>query len=316
MHCALNQFLRHSLPQLSAGILLASALQQSLHSESVTRIPAELRSARELPAFYTKMIDADGILILSSDKSEDAALVEAKYLIVNVLRSAPKLREALVDSGLRVTVMAADEYTSDVPEYQDLKPKDYWDRRARGLGGTPEIPVTSCGEENLLHYPGDPYEGENILLHEFSHSVHLVGMAKLDPDFDTRLSHVYESAKKSGLWEGTYAMENREEYFAEGAQSWFNCNAPPGKVHGEVRTREVLRDYDPELAKLIIEAFGKNSWRYTAPGLRWGQGNHKELTWPADKRFAWPDSIKDVDLGRISKANSVRRSSSTQGSVE
>ena len=34
--------------------------------------------------------------------------------------------------------------------------KEYWDRRARGLGGNP----TTCAEENLLGYPGTRYYAE------------------------------------------------------------------------------------------------------------------------------------------------------------
>jgi hypothetical protein len=203
-----------------------------------------------------------------------------------------------------------------VPEYQDLQPKDYWDRRARGLGGTLDNPITSCGEENLLQYEGDPYAGENILLHEFSHSVHLIGMAKLDSGFDARLRHAYEAAKQNGLWEGTYAATNHEEYFAEGSQSWFNCNAPPGKEHNEVRTRKALREYDPTLAKLLAEVYGDNSWRYSAPNARSDRGSPGELTWPADKRFVWPASIKNLDLERVSRTSDIQRSSGERRPAE
>ena len=49
-------------------------------------------------------------------------------------------------------------------------------------------PYCSCGEENLLAYPGDPYAAENILIHEFAHNIHLRGMVNVDATFDTRLS--------------------------------------------------------------------------------------------------------------------------------
>lgn len=54
--------------------------------------------------------------------------------------------------------MAQDEMTTDVPEHCDLRPKDYWDRRARRLGATDARPAVSCGEENLLCLPGDLWE--------------------------------------------------------------------------------------------------------------------------------------------------------------
>ncbi|MEN8802946.1 MAG: hypothetical protein ABF297_13325, partial [Thiogranum sp.] len=82
----------------------------------------------------------------------------------------------------------------------------------------------TCGEENLLGYPGDPYADENILIHEFAHNIHLRGMANIDPTFDTRLQKAYEKAMAAGLWKNKYAATNRFEYFAEGVQSWFGNN--------------------------------------------------------------------------------------------
>ena len=61
--------------------------------------------------------------------------------------------DAMADQKVRLVVMAWNEFTTDVPEHADLEPAVYWDRRARGLGATPEAPV-SCAEENLLAYPG------------------------------------------------------------------------------------------------------------------------------------------------------------------
>ena len=46
----------------------------------------------------------------------------------------------------------------------------------RGLGGTLAVPVTSCGEENLMAIDADPhYRDESILVHEFGHTVMEVG---------------------------------------------------------------------------------------------------------------------------------------------
>ena len=74
------------------------------------------------------------------------------------------MREAMVAGGSRMIVIGHAEFTTDIPEYADFEPKDYWDRRARGLGGSATDPVCSCAEENLLAFPGDPYHAENILI--------------------------------------------------------------------------------------------------------------------------------------------------------
>ncbi len=228
-----------------------------------------------LHPFYKKYTDANGIPVISSAKVSDAALVHAADLIDHMLACSPQLRQALIQGRVRVAVMAPDEMTTDIPEHSQLKPKDYWDKRARGLGGTPANPLTSCGEENLLGYPNDRYCGESILIHEFAHTVHTVGMRRLDRTFDARLRRLYDNAMRNGLWQKTYAATHPNEYWAEGVQCYFDCNAradPPNGVHNHVRTREQLRQYDPDLAALIDEVFQDNPWRWTPNGAharRW-----------------------------------------------
>ena len=138
----------------------------------VHAVPQELRESLKLDPFYAKYADAGGLPVLSSAKVSDAGLVEAVYLINQMLSKRDDIRQAMIERKVRFVVMAPDEMTTDVPEQRGMKPKDYWDRRARGLGGR----VCSCGEENLLNLEGDRYRTENILIHEFSHTIHNFGL--------------------------------------------------------------------------------------------------------------------------------------------
>ena len=52
-----------------------------------------------------------------------------------------ELTKAMIESGSHMVVMAYNEFTTDVPEHARLEPAVYWDRRARGLGATPEAPA-------------------------------------------------------------------------------------------------------------------------------------------------------------------------------
>ena len=63
--------------------------------------------------------------------------------------------------------------------------------RARGLGGR----ITSCGEENLLNLPGDRYRRENILIHEFAHAIHEMGLNHIDERFDGRLRKCFDEVE-------------------------------------------------------------------------------------------------------------------------
>ena len=130
--------------------------------------------------------------------------------------------------------------------------------RARGLGGTKWLPLTTCAEENILGYQIDKYHAEDILVHEFAHSIHLIGILTVYPDFNERLKKAYDAALAAGKWKDTYAATNIEEYWAEGVQDWFNVNAevpkPDGK-HNQVNTRKELKAYDRGLYDILSEFF-------------------------------------------------------------
>jgi hypothetical protein len=216
----------------------------------------------------------------------------------------PEILVELARRRVRFVVMAPTEMTTDVPEHSDLVPKPYWDRRARGLGATEARPAVSCGEENLLTLAGDPYSTENILLHEFAHAVHEMALSKLDETFDGRLAAAYASAISEGLWSGTYAATNRMEYWAEGAQSWFDTNRTNDDQHNDVGTRDRLKDYDPRLAKLLTEAFGDREWRYRKPATRpVAERMHLAGFDPSEApTFAWParpSSKEPLDLAAL-----------------
>jgi hypothetical protein len=249
---------------LGLGVCLSSAGTPF----EVAPVPVEIAEAFQLKPFYTKHASVHGFPVLGSDKVSDYALLEAAHLVNRLLDGRDDIRGAMITNQVRLAVMAYNEFTTDIPEHGDLEPAGFWDRRARGLGATRRRPAVSCGEENLLGYPGDPYRAENILIHEFAHAIHEMGLNTVDPSFDRRLKEIYDKAIAAGLWKGTYAAVSRGEYWAEGVQSWFDCNRENDNSHNHVNTREELKDYDPALAELIKEVFGDRPWRYRRPELR------------------------------------------------
>ena len=251
--------------------------------------PPELK----VPTFYTKYLNADGYPIVASEKVNDYALKEAAYLVNLMLAKRPDVRAAMIKSGSRLCIIAHNEFTTDLPEWSKMKPKDYWDARARGMGGSADDPLCSCGEENLLAYSGDPYAAENILIHEFAHNIHLRGMVNVDATFDARVQAAYDSAMKAGLWKGKYASVNHHEYFAEGVQSWFDNNRVNDQDHNHVHLRSQLIEYDPGLAALCREVFGDTVLKYTKPATR--LRDHLEGYDPATApKFTWPERLTKV----------------------
>ena len=252
----------------------------------VTGIPESMN----LDPFYKKHIHASGYPIVSSGAVNDYALKEAAFLVDMMLKKRPDIRQAMIDSGSRMIVMGHNEFTSDIPEYKHLRPKDFWDARARGLGGSRDDAVCSCAEENVLAFRGDPYSTENILIHEFAHNIHLRGLVNLDPTFDDRLRQCYDEAMKNDLWQSKYASTNHAEYFAEGVQSWFNNNRPPDHDHNHVDTRKELIEYDPGLAAICKEVFGATELTYIKPQQRL-TGHMQGYDPRKAPTFKWPERL-------------------------
>lgn len=268
----------------------------------VMPVSDELRQRLNLGEFYQQHVDAGGIAILGSAKVSRHALLESAYLVDQVLHGRDDLRKAMADANTRITVMATMEFTTNVPEHAHLTPGDYWDWRARGLGGSRRQPLTSCGEENLLELDGDPYRGENILIHEFAHTIHGVGLRAVDPAFEGKLRQAYDAAIKAGLWKDVYAGTSAGEYWAEGVQAWFDCNQSKNHVHNGIRTRAALKEYDPALAKLLVEVFGEGEWRYTSPRRGEKRPHLAEVDWRQMPSFAWPERLLEVRRREMERA--------------
>lgn len=280
--------------------ICAAGFFQSLEifaGDTVAPPPAEIVAKFKLATNYTKCVLVESLPVVGSAKVSDFGILEAAYLIRKEIGHRPEVLRAMASNNVRFAVMAPSEMTTDVPEHSDLTPKEYWNRRARGLGATDARPAVSCGEENLLCLAGDPYWQENILVHEFGHAIHERGMNSVDPTFDKRLKAAYQHAKTNGLWKGTYAMQNRMEYWAEGTQCWFDTNRANDSEHGPIDTRDKLKPYDPELAKLLTEVYGDFEWRYQRPAKRPESERAHLAGFDATNfaKFEWPKNAPQLD---------------------
>lgn len=90
----------------------------------------------------------------------------------------------------------------------------------------------------------------------------------MDVRFDEKLEELYTRAMSKGLWKGTAAVHDRVEYWAEGVLAYFDAvgaGATPGDADHPITTREILKQYDPELFALVDETMaykGRLDWRY------------------------------------------------------
>ena len=141
----------------------------------ITTPPKDLN----LNPFYKKYVNVNGIHIISSHRVPDAAIIAACSIIEFMTNGLPEdVINQMVKLNTRVGIMARYEGTTDIPEHAHLENDTTlnWDVRARGLGGTIKEPLTTCAEENLLCYQIDKYHAEDILIHEFAHTIHGVGI--------------------------------------------------------------------------------------------------------------------------------------------
>jgi hypothetical protein len=249
---------------------VTAPIASSFAAWTVGTPPATLK----LDSFYEKHADAFGIPIIASGVVEDSALLMARDIVNYMLLKRPDVRAEMVRQGYRVGIIGRFQGQADLPEYRDYKKPaiddrrltpsererynlpggiasmtdaEYWNRRARGLGGR----YTTAGEENILGIPNTRYYGEHILVHEFSHGV-MSALRTADPTFHAEIQKAYEAAKAAGRFKGHYAENTVAEYWAEGSQWWFwsnyAWNAPTGE---RLWTPDSLRAYDPVLFDLL-----------------------------------------------------------------
>ncbi len=233
----------------------------------VTSPPKDKDNKSIYDSFYTKYCSANGVAILASNNVSDLALQQAWYIVMNMAAKKPGVLKTLADGKILIGVIGTNEVTTDMPEYKSLGSS--WDQ-TRGLGATEYRPLSSGAEENLLCLEKDVYRGENIFVHEFAHTFLNLGIGKTDTEFVDRVKAAYEAAIKSGLYKNTYAAKDYEEYWAEGAQSYFNANleaTPPNGIHNEINTRAELKEYDLDLYNLLAEVFPDYDWTPKCPTL-------------------------------------------------
>jgi len=272
----------------------------------VAKAPGAEALLKTLDPFYKRHVVVGGVPIVSSEKVSEHALHEAAYLMRKMLAHRPDVLKALAAKKAYVGVMAYNEMTTDIPECKGMGP--WWDKRARGLGGNP----VTCAEENLLSFRGDPYQGENIFIHEFGHIIHRT-LAGMDEKFNTRLKALYQQAKQSGRFRA-YGMSNHGEFWAEGVQSWFNCNrrgglearGPKGEHLCHINTREELKTHLPAFAELLDEAFRHNPWVYVPVKKRLDEPHLQGYDPAKAPTFRWPPKVIEA-FNRIEAEKAEKR---------
>ena len=223
--------------------------------------PVVQPSGPAVPGFFKKYVDCGGIPVRSSAAVADEALRQGCARISLMLRNVPAVRNALVRRGAELHIIGRDEQTSDLPEFRDRRGKLYVDNRGhlttidartRGMGGL----LSSCGEENLLHLPGDRYgDGSDTCIHEFAHAIMDYG---IDPEQRRQIGDQFARSMSAGLWRNAYAATNAKEYWAELSMWYFGSHGARRRVAETPAGNgpDALQGYDPQGFALLQSIYG------------------------------------------------------------
>ena len=246
------------MTHLHIGLILTFAFAVTVIGDDVGQKPPQpgpvVRIDPPEKEFFSKRLDYEGIAIKAPAEVVDEALFEAHARLSMLLKNLPAVRENLRDAGAELHIIGRNQQTSDLPEWRHMKGKPFdgrltIDQRTRGMGGR----LTSCGEENLLKLERDRYRGRDICVHEFAHNIYNRGIsAAVRQKFRDR----HKAALEEGLWVGSYAGSNDNEFFAETTMWYFG-------THGDLRMkgnkpangREGLLAYDPKTLEMLDQLY-------------------------------------------------------------
>jgi alpha-glucosidase len=211
-------------------------------------------------AFYGKYLDVNGMPVVAHGEVADLALQRTHEIVTHMLAGRPDIQSAMVSNGMYLIIIGKNQLYTDMPEYRNSRNPEYLNERVRGTGGKP----TSFGEENLLNLLLDRYDDESIGVHEFCHTID-GALRAIDPTWNRRKNEAFQNARDKGLWKNAYAGSNAGEYWAEIAQSYFDCNRVNNWNHAHIGTRAQLKEYDSmgyELVHTTFNLTAETDWVY------------------------------------------------------
>lgn len=105
---------------------------------------------------------------------------------------------------------------------------------------------------------------EDICIHEFAHSIHLIGILSVYPDFNDRLEKLMDAALVAGKWKNMYTATNLCRRRA-GLVRCQRRSVAADRKHNQVNTRKELKQYDRGLYDINLfegEKYDKKDVRY------------------------------------------------------
>ncbi|HZR16401.1 MAG TPA: hypothetical protein VFE51_03665 [Verrucomicrobiae bacterium] len=242
--------------RLLAAVILSLGSGLAAADQSLSERPKIVALDPPEKDFFAKELFCENIPIKAPSVVADEAMLAAYDNLARMLTNLPMVASNLVAAGVELHIIGRNQVTTDLPEWRQDKGKPLAeyngltrDQRTRGMGGR----LTSCGEENLLKLREDRYFGRDICAHEFSHSIRNYGIPN---SVRQKFNQQYQRSLNKGLWKGSYAGSNPDEFFAELTMWYFGTHgdlhmSDPKPENGP----EGLRAYDPEAFALLDDFY-------------------------------------------------------------
>jgi hypothetical protein len=243
----------------------------------------------KIDPYYTKFTWAREFPVVGRGAS-DEAMLKANDTIRKMFAYRHDILKALINDGAKLVVLGKNEKLADLPEFKNETIANF-DLLAHFAEYSSDKKTIVVSEENVLGNPYDNGVGSSQVIRLFARALYQVcaprpvdpnwdnrgrdvqqyelRVKRLDVQFDDKLKQIYENAMNNKKWRSTPALQDRTEYFAQGVLAYFNAvgqQFAPSDAPHPITTRELLKDYDPDLFALVNETFaydGHPDWRYT-----------------------------------------------------
>ena len=163
--------------------------------------PEQQKSYNLDSKFFKKSLLVQNILIATSVKVSDIAILETGYLFNHIMGSInDDVAERIRKRNVLCILVGKDELTSEIPQFvtnKTGKELDFYNWRQRGfLRHIDGRPVVLFAEEDVLEYEGG-MQNESILIHEFGHVIQGAGF---DADLQKKVHEAFAKAKARSIW--------------------------------------------------------------------------------------------------------------------
>ena len=201
----------------------------------------------ELNIFYQKYLKVLGVIVTAPSEVSDAKMAQAGEIVTGMYAGRPAYFEEISDNLIRIVLFKLGDNGEGLSQLPELPYKPYF---TSGLHFRPfskrQVAAAWDGDDDC-----------SVVLHEFAHAINsAIRDAPGGGAFNARIQALHRAAVDAGLWRNAYASRNYREYWAETVEFWFHEFIETyTEAHG-MR----LEDYDPEIAKLIVETFTENAY--------------------------------------------------------